>query len=418
MDYSGFHLDYGVAKLSNGLTVAHRYLQIPDVVFVMGVNEGSIHEPDDKRGILHFVEHLFYRSQSGENIKREIEDITGRTINGGTSPEYVLFRSRMPVQDFNRFLEVWSRATSNACYDPNGFETERKVILNEIAPDFREGTLAHYMTTLRREKLFPGSVLGLNPGGTPEHVERITPEDVASYKRERINASNTYITVVGGCHFNEAVQLLENHFGGFQAGSSRPIILEHVPRAVPFEERRSFGGLSHPELLMIFQAPGDREFDSLQMSMLHDYLGGGASSRLMQLLREKNGLCYGASIEASDFSSFNKNQQFIHVSRFDVSAYPTIRTLIDEELDKVKQGQFDLERLERVKQGFLKRFYQNYLQSPKDQAEIIDDRVRRQTPYQLEDFVRAWCETSTNELARVAQRVFNEEYVIALCTPT
>ncbi len=418
MNYDDFHLDYAVAKLSNGLTLAHRYLQIPDVVFVMGVNEGSIHEPKDKRGILHFVEHLFYRSRSGENIKEKLHEITGRdSPHAETSPEQVLFVSRMPVQDFNKFLEMWSQTTLNCCYEPEAFETERRVILNEIASLSKKGTLSHYLMTLRRDKLFPGSVLGLSPGGDPDHVQRITPDDIAFYKRERINASNTCLTVVGGCPFDETVKLLEYHLEGLQAGFSRPVLLEDIPEPLPFEDQKSFDALPHPELLMMFHALGDYELDILPTSILRSYLGSGASSRLMHILREKNGLCYDTSIEATDFSSLNKNAWFVHVSRFDSCNYSRIRKLVEEELDNVKQGRFDLERLERVKQGFVKKFYQNYLQSPTDQAESIDDCVRRQVPYRLEDIVRCWCEISTEELARVAQCAFNGKYVATLCTP-
>lgn len=71
-------LNYDLISLSNGLPVALRRLDTPDVSISFSVNAGSIHETEGQYGLTHLVEHLFFRSPDGSNLKENLLQITGR----------------------------------------------------------------------------------------------------------------------------------------------------------------------------------------------------------------------------------------------------------------------------------------------------------------------------------------------------
>ncbi len=121
-----YTLPYTVGKLSNGIVFAHRYLNVPDICLITRVNEGSMHEPDDKQGILHLIEHLFYRSSRGENLKQRIFQITGRDIpDAYTHPEEMVFSARMAKEDFKDYLNLWGETLKNGTYHKEDFEHEK-----------------------------------------------------------------------------------------------------------------------------------------------------------------------------------------------------------------------------------------------------------------------------------------------------
>ncbi len=406
-----YRLDYEVAKLSNGLKVSYRQLDTPDVVFTTRVNEGSIHEPEGKRGILHLIEHLFYRTTDGSNLKRTLFEITGRDVpDAHTHPEQMVFSARMPYQDFTGFLNVWSDAVKRTEYSDEGFQTEKKIVLSEIAPEEIEGNILHYSLGLRRNNLYPNHILGLTPSGSTDEVSRLTPKDIDEYKRERINASNITLTAVGGFDKTNLIDQLEHYFGNIPSGQKNKILQSNVPVPISLEEQKRFPGVPYQTLNMMFQTPGMMEEDTVFLFIMREYLAGGLSARLTNVLREKEGMVYSVSMH-SGTELMNPDIWSIIVQRFDEDNYNKLVSLIKNELDRLKEGEIDQELLRINKQSYLKKFWQNNLQGLGSQTENIDLREGKGIPYSLERIVEIWDEVTEKDISRVAQRVFNGNYV-------
>ncbi|MBN2367397.1 insulinase family protein [Candidatus Woesearchaeota archaeon] len=410
-------LTYEVTTLSNGITVAYKQLNIPDIVFITRVNEGSIHEPEGKRGILHLIEHLFYRTTDGSNLKRKLFEITGRDIpDASTHPEHMVFSARMPNDDFHDFLKVWSGAVKRIDYDKSSFEPEKNVVLSEIAPFEEEGSVLKYLVNLRKTNMYPGHILGLIPAGNTAEVSRLTANDIARYKSERVNASNMVLTVVGGFDPNELKDRLEFYFGDIKPGTKSNILQENVPRLIPLEDYRRFPGLPYQILDIMYIIPGIKEEASVHLSILNEYLAGGLSGKLSHALREEKGLVYSVSIEEGS-EMINPDEGSIMVERFSEQNETTIKKIIDTEISNVKEGIIDSNLLETITTGYYKTLWEAILESPMSRARQIDYRVGKGVPYSLERVAEIRRDVQPRDISRIAQRVFNGEYITVAIYP-
>ncbi len=259
--------------------------------------------------------------------------------------------------------------------------------------------------------MYPNHVLGRQAVGTTVSVKNLTLDNITSYKKERVNAANVVLTIVGGYDQSNIEYLLEEHFGSLQKGEAREILLENVPSILPTQEKKRFSGISESAMNIIFQVPGMRDLERSYLHILAKYLGGGMSSRLFQVVREEQGLCYDISVEKGD-SLANKCVWGVSIGSFDEKNQEKIIASVEQEFEKVRQGDIDHSLLQTIKEGYVKKFWQDYLEEINDQVNEIDARVGKLQPYSTEERVKIWREAKPEDLTRVAQRVLTGNYVI------
>src|SRR5690606_38821079 len=160
---------------------------------------------------------------------------------------------------------------TSALIDPAELETERGVILEELAMnDDDPGDVVH--------EQFAATVLGAHPlgrpiGGTPRSIREVPRDAVVAHYREHYAPRTLVVAAAGGVDHDALVAqvLAALEAGGWDTAS-------HA-RPVP---RRTWDGTG-------LTATDPRRY---ALSVLSAILGGGMSSRLFQEIREKRGLAY------------------------------------------------------------------------------------------------------------------------------
>lgn len=132
---------------------------------------------------------------------------------------------------------------------------------------------------------------------TEESLDNITADDLRAYYQNYWKPNHAYMVIVGDINVDEAKQLMNRYFAGWQKGEV-PTHEYHTPqppagRRVAFAERsgalQSVVQVTYPLVL----TPGHE--DAIKVSVMNSILGGGVfSGRLMQNLREDKGYTYGA----------------------------------------------------------------------------------------------------------------------------
>src|SRR5258705_9199262 len=147
--------------LPNGLRILTEAVPaMRSVSFGVWVGIGSRDETRSLSGVSHFLEHLLFkgtRRRSAMDISSAIEAVGGET-NAFTTKEYTCYYARVLDADLPLAVDVMCELVVNSVLAPSDVETERGVILEEIAMhDDEPGEEVH--------DLFTGATYGDHPLG-------------------------------------------------------------------------------------------------------------------------------------------------------------------------------------------------------------------------------------------------------------
>ena len=259
---------------------------------------GSRDETPDTYGSTHFLEHLLFKgttTRSALDIAVSF-DAVGGEHNAMTAKEYTCYYAKIQDRDLPMAVDVISDMLTSSLLDRDEFETERGVILEELAmadDDPGDVTSERFF-----EAVLGDHALGRPIGGSPETIQAVSRDAVWNHYRANYRAQDLVITVAGAVDHDELV-------AGVTAALRRAdwnLDLE----ATPVSRRNASGDLiERGSPLVVVQRPIEQTNILLgveglaatdprrsTLAVLNSVLGGGMSSRLFQEIREKRGLAY------------------------------------------------------------------------------------------------------------------------------
>jgi len=269
---------------------------VKSVALGISATAGSVDEPPDARGATHFLEHLLFRRtrrRSGAAIAR-MTDRLGGDCDAYTTKESVTFHARTTAERMDDAFDLLFDLTEAPAFTSEDVDVERSVILEEMA-EARDVPEDHLHDTFMRA-LWPGHPLGAPILGTEETVRALSRKRLAARFREVFRPERMVIVAVGAF---EPERLLERLT--MRRRPAPPARAAERPAARrPARRPRSAGCLIHiprPELTqthLLVGAPTIRYGHPLMAaaSLAALILGGGVSSRLWRVVRERHGLAY------------------------------------------------------------------------------------------------------------------------------
>src|SRR5262249_25772743 len=263
------------------------------------IGSGSRDESDARAGVSHFIEHLLFKGSSRYTAQEiaEIFDGLGGELNAATSRETTVVYARVPDERMERALDVMTDMVFRPTF--TDVDSEREVVLEEIA--MVEDTPHDLVHDIAAEAVFGPHPLGRPVIGRAEVISSVSRRGLASYHRRSYSAANIVVAAAGNVRHDHLVGLIEARreeaVRGGSAPGRKPI------RRVPAPGLR-FIRKDTEQFHVCLGAPGmartdDRRFAA---SILDAILGGSASSRLFQEIREKRGMAYSVYSYSSQYS--------------------------------------------------------------------------------------------------------------------
>jgi predicted Zn-dependent peptidase len=250
---------------------------------------GARDEPDDLAGTSHFLEHLLFKGTPTRSAKdiAEAFDRVGGDVNAFTGKEYTCYYSRVLDDDLPMALDVLSDMLLNSVIDPDEFESERKVILEEIA--MHEDAPDELVHDLFYRAMWGGHPLGRPVLGWNKTVGEVARDAVAEYWHRRYSPTNLVVAAAGNVHHDALVGRIDALFtqgGGIKTrrGGSSP----RPSNGVSVHKRPT----EQAHIVIGTEGLSRGHQDRHALTVLDTVLGGGMSSRLFQEVREKRGLAY------------------------------------------------------------------------------------------------------------------------------
>ena len=275
-------------------------------------------------------------------------DNLGGGMNAYTTKEYTRFYAQTLPENAVGALELIGDMLLNSRMDPHETALERRVILDEMAMYEDEGEdLAHELLCAG---VWPESPLGRPIIGTKETVAAIGPDDLLAYVRENYTPERLVVVIAGRFDRAAVLDTAQRLWGECPRGTGIPAA--DAPAFTPglFLRRKKFEQLS-----LEWAVPGLPLGDEGRYAlMLFNFLlGGGASSRLFQRVREQLGLVY--SIYSTHYASRGAGLMTVGASMTAANQQPVldeVRRCLTELADGTGEEEFRRAKVQ-VKASFI-----------------------------------------------------------------
>jgi predicted Zn-dependent peptidase len=317
------------------------------------VGVGSRDEPARLAGSSHFLEHLLFkgtRSRSALEIATAM-DAVGGEMNAFTAKEHTCYYANVLASDLPLAVTLLADLVTEACNTAEDLESERTVVLEEIA--MRDDEPADAVHDLFAETLFGDSPLGRSVLGTIGSIEALQRDDVDGWYRGRYAMPSIVVTAAGRVDHAHVLALVTAAFGDRLGGHGRPAPLRQG-EAVP-ETPASRTGLLHrrtEQTHLLLGSTGLARLDERRYAaaVLETAVGGGMSSRLFQEIREKRGLVYSVGSSLTHYAGAGAFSVYAGCSPKRV---PEVLRLVRAELARVSAEGITAEEVARA-QGQLR----------------------------------------------------------------
>lgn len=259
---------------------------------------GSRHEADHQYGSTHFLEHLLFKGTSRRSALdiAAAFDAVGGESNAMTGKESTCYYARVLDADVPMAVDVLTDMVTSAVIDAEEMETERGVILEELA--MAEDDPTDVIQERFAEQVLDGHALGRPIGGTPEAIRQASRSDVWAHFQQWYRPDELVITAAGGLDHDQLCAVVERALesSSWDISAPRP----PAPLTTADEQRIPVRAGTETITKSVEQAQvilGGRgmsagDEDRFALSLMHSILGGGMSSRLFQEVRERRGLAY------------------------------------------------------------------------------------------------------------------------------
>jgi predicted Zn-dependent peptidase len=271
---------------------------------------GSADEKPQLAGASHYLEHLLFkgtRRRDAATIAGLI-DAVGGELNAFTAHEYTCYYAHVLAEDAAAAVDVVCDVVLSARIASRDVETERSVILDEIA--MRDDDPADALAEAFAHRMFAGHPVGDPVSGTTRSVRALSRSQIHGYYRRRYDPSMMVVAIAGGVTHRDAVRWVREAFADRLVGDRKPA----PPRVGPgFTARRPSVGVltrdtEQAQLTVGVPALPRHHPQRYALAVLSAVLGGGMSSRLFQRIREQHGLaytCYSSTSAYADTGSWS-----------------------------------------------------------------------------------------------------------------
>ena len=279
--------------------ISERVPGVRSVALGFWIGAGSRDEPEARAGVSHFIEHLLFKGSSRYSAQdiAEIFDELGGELNAATSRETTVVYARIPDLRLERALDVMA----DMVYRPTfvDVDSEREVVLEEIA--MVEDTPNDLVHDIAAEAVFGTHPLGRPVIGRAEVISSVSRRALSGYHDRAYRGDKIVLAAAGNVRHDELVALLEARRNG---PSDTRSLAARKPARVNGTPGIRFQRKDTEQYHVCLSAPGISRLDERRFaaSLMDAIIGGSASSRLFQEIREKRGMAYSVYSYSSQYA--------------------------------------------------------------------------------------------------------------------
>jgi predicted Zn-dependent peptidase len=278
----------------------------------------------------------------------EIFDELGGELNAATSRETTVVYARVPDEHLETALDVMA----DMIYRPTfvDVDLEREVVLEEIAMvDDTPHDLVH---DIAAEAVFGGHPLGRPVIGSADVISSVSRRALSAYHGRAYAGARLVVAAAGNVRHDRLVELLEARRNSASSANGLP---RKTLRRLPSPTIR-FLQKDTEQYHACLSASGISRLDERRFagSLLDTIVGGSASSRLFQEIREKRGMAYSVYSYSSQYTETGQIGFYVGTREEHLAECLEIAV---EQLADVGAGNVTSEELARAKENIKGRLF-------------------------------------------------------------
>jgi zinc protease len=282
--------------LANGLTVlVSEYHSLPIMRFHLLVPGGAAYDPVGKEGVAEITAALLDQGttrRSAEELAREVEFLGG-DLGADAGTDFSTVAGEFLSKDLDAGLDLFSDVALHPAFRPDELRrTQGLTLAGIIAARDNTGAVADLCYA---RYLYGTHPYGHASQGTEASVKRISRDDVQAFYSRHYVPDHAILVIIGDASANDLLAKAERAFGGWKRGGTtltppapptrvtgRHILVVDKPDATQTQIRMGNTAIARTDPTYV------------QAGVTSNILGGGFGSRLIDELRVKRSLTYGA----------------------------------------------------------------------------------------------------------------------------
>ena len=258
------------------------------------IKTGSTQDPPDKAGLANLVAGLLDEGTTTRSSRQLAEqiDFVGGSLGVQAGEDFTTASARTLKKDIELGFTLLADILQRPAFPKQEFERVRSQILGEIASDNDDP--GHVAMKAFNQLVFQNHPYRWPVNGTEETLGKITLADVQNFYAKEYLPNQVILTVVGDVTVEQATALVQTHFGTWKKGVVPPrtvkkqaVIDKKVVQLIEKDLTQSTIVIGHAGI-------SRTNPDFYAVTVMNHVLGaGGFSSRLMDTIRDKQGLAYG-----------------------------------------------------------------------------------------------------------------------------
>ncbi len=395
---------YRKDTLANGIRVVSETLPKSRSISIgVWVKVGSRHEPKERGGISHFIEHLFFKGtekRTAKDIAIEMDSLGGE-MNAFTSQETTTYYVKVLDEHLPKAIDLLSDILLSSRFDPVEMEKERKVILEEIKSV--EDTPDDYIHEFFTNTVWPDSPLGRPILGTKETIKALTHKDILAYIEQYYSPREIVISVAGNFEHGRLIELLNAHFGALsRGGTPKQEVTPSFTHAIAVKKKQ----LEQVQVCLGCKGINYTHEDRFVISALNGVLGSSMSSRLFQEVREQNALAYSIY---SYLASYRDTGLLTVYAGTDPSNVLQAVQLVIKEMKKIKDEGITAAEESRVKNQIKGNLVLSLESSNSHMSRLARQEIFYGKYLSVDDIIKGVEKVTAEQVQRIAQQLFTTE---------
>lgn len=392
-------LDNGIRIVSENIS----YINSCSIVVV--VNTGARDESKSDSGYSHFIEHMLFKGtkkRSSLEIANTLEK-KGGYLNAMTGYENTWIEAKCLSEDLPTALELIGDMLSGSLFAEEAIENEKKVIYQEIksVQDTPEELVFDYFFS----NFFGSHPMGTSIFGSLFSLRNMTRSKLLNFSRKHYIYDNIIIGVAGNIKSN-INKLVEENFLLRKGRNKIRIPVEKTNKGKTIHRRNRIKQIQLVIGGRSFSTTSDKRY---HMQVIMNIIGGGLSSRLFQLLREKKPMVYNVFSFHHAYSDVGLAGVYLSTSLDKINS--TKKELRDE-LKKITDGDITKTEVENTKEQLRSRLILGLETTKARVSKLVNDEIYHRRSISIEEISENVSSITHDEINDIANKFFSDKNIL------
>ncbi|SHM48371.1 pitrilysin family protein [Chitinophaga sp. CF418] len=341
-------IHYNKFTLANGLRViVHEDHTTPMAVVNVMYDVGARDEDASKTGFAHLFEHLMFGGSVNIPEYDEPLQMAGGENNAFTTSDLTNYYIQLPAENVETAFWLESDRMLSLAFSEKSLDVQRKVVCEEFKEHYINKPYGDVWHKMRDLAYAVHPYKWMTIGKELSHIENARLEDVKDFFFKYYRPANAILVVGGHVTTAQVKQLAEKWFGDIPAGQRIQRNLPVEPPQTAAHKLEVKANVPLDALYKCYHMPGRTTKEYYSTDLISDILGGGASSRLNQVLVKEKKLF--SNIDCYHFGTLDAGLLTIEGKLVKGVKMKDAETAIQEEIDKIQQTAIPERELQKVK---------------------------------------------------------------------